>query len=85
MKPRLTWCPVTSKKARARASAALARVGSPSMPYVTFGVLFGRSEHLEGMAPPELGGGTVKDVSQTGHVLQDLPWRFEAGTTAISR
>jgi cysteine desulfurase/selenocysteine lyase len=47
------------------------------------GVLFARTELLEEMRPAFLGGGTVKDVTQDGHVLHDLPWRFEAGTPNV--
>ncbi|HYT90970.1 MAG TPA: cysteine desulfurase, partial [Gemmataceae bacterium] len=47
------------------------------------GVLYGRGECLEELAPLALGGGTVKDVRHDGHVLHDLPWRFEAGTPNV--
>ncbi len=47
------------------------------------GVLYVRSERLEEMRPAALGGGTVKAVGREGHVLHDLPWRFEAGTPNV--
>jgi cysteine desulfurase/selenocysteine lyase len=47
------------------------------------GVLYARSEVLESLRPPALGGGTVKEVRRTSHILHDLPWRFEAGTPNI--
>ncbi|HZC06078.1 MAG TPA: cysteine desulfurase [Ktedonobacterales bacterium] len=47
------------------------------------GVLWGRAELLEAM-PPFLGGGDmIREVTLTGATWNDLPWKFEAGTSAI--
>ena len=48
------------------------------------GVLYGKSERLEGM-PPFLGGGEmIREVHTTGAAWKDLPYKFEAGTPNIS-
>jgi len=48
------------------------------------GVLYGKSERLEGM-PPFLGGGEmIREVHTTGASWKDLPYKFEAGTPNIS-
>jgi len=48
------------------------------------GVLWGRRELLEAM-PPFLGGGDmIRDVSLQHSTWADLPWKFEAGTPAIT-
>lgn len=48
------------------------------------GVLFGKQKHLEGM-PPFLGGGhMIHSVSVTGTTFNDLPYKFEAGTSHIA-
>lgn len=48
------------------------------------GVLFGKSELLQNM-PPFLGGGEmIETVTQEGVTFNDAPFRFEAGTPAIT-
>jgi cysteine desulfurase/selenocysteine lyase len=48
------------------------------------GVLWGRRELLEEM-PPFLGGGDmIKQVELDHSTWNDLPWKFEAGTSAIA-
>ncbi len=48
------------------------------------GVLWARRELLEAM-PPFLGGGDmIREVSLQGFTCNDLPWKFEAGTPAIT-
>ena len=48
------------------------------------GVLWGRRELLDAM-PPFLGGGDmIRDVSLQHSTWADLPWKFEAGTPAIT-
>ncbi len=48
------------------------------------GVLHGRAELLAEM-PPFLGGGDmISTVERDGSTWNDLPWKFEAGTSAIA-
>jgi cysteine desulfurase/selenocysteine lyase len=48
------------------------------------GALWGRAEHLDSM-PPFLGGGEmIRDVRKDGFLANDVPWKFEAGTPAIT-
>ncbi len=48
------------------------------------GVLYGKEKILEEM-PPFLGGGDmIKKVSIAGFTTNDLPYKFEAGTSAIA-
>jgi cysteine desulfurase/selenocysteine lyase len=48
------------------------------------GVLHGRRELLEEM-PPLIGGGhMIKRVDRDSSVWTDLPWKFEAGTSAVA-
>jgi len=48
------------------------------------GVLWGREALLAAM-PPFLGGGDmIRDVRLDGFVVNDLPWKFEAGTPPIA-
>jgi cysteine desulfurase / selenocysteine lyase len=48
------------------------------------GVLWARRELLEAM-PPFLGGGDmIREVSLQSFTCNDLPWKFEAGTPAIT-
>ncbi len=49
------------------------------------GVLYGRPEILETMAPWQVGGGMVKTVTLAGSTFQKIPHRFEAGTPAIAQ
>lgn len=45
------------------------------------GVLYGRKELLEGMDPFQGGGDMIKEVHLTGAKWNDVPYKFEAGTT----
>lgn len=47
------------------------------------GVLWGKKEHLEQMPPYQLGGEMISSVSDDSFSLNDLPYKFEAGTPAI--
>ena len=48
------------------------------------GALWGRAELLEAM-PPFLGGGEmIRDVRLDGFTVNELPWKFEAGTPPIA-
>jgi cysteine desulfurase / selenocysteine lyase len=48
------------------------------------GALWARRELLEAM-PPFLGGGEmIRDVRKDGFTMNDVPWKFEAGTPAIA-
>jgi len=48
------------------------------------GALWGRAELLDAM-PPFLGGGEmIRDVRLDGFTVNDLPWKFEAGTPPIA-
>lgn len=48
------------------------------------GALWARRELLEAM-PPFLGGGEmIRDVRKDGFTTNELPWKFEAGTPAIT-
>jgi len=48
------------------------------------GGLWARRELLEAM-PPFLGGGEmIRDVRKDGFTMNDVPWKFEAGTPAIA-
>lgn len=48
------------------------------------GALWARRDLLEAM-PPFLGGGEmIRDVRKDGFTTNDLPWKFEAGTPAIT-
>ena len=48
------------------------------------GALWARREILEAM-PPFLGGGEmIRDVRKDGFTTNELPWKFEAGTPAIT-
>jgi cysteine desulfurase/selenocysteine lyase len=48
------------------------------------GVLWGRKDLLEGLAPLVLGGGAVTVVSGSHYELKPIPYRFEAGTPNIA-
>lgn len=48
------------------------------------GALWCRRELLDTFPPFLLGGGIVEDVSADGERYLEAPWRFEAGTPAIS-
>ncbi len=48
------------------------------------GALWARAELLDAM-PPFLGGGEmIRDVRKDGFLANDVPWKFEAGTPAIT-
>jgi cysteine desulfurase/selenocysteine lyase len=48
------------------------------------GVLHGRRELLEEMGPWLGGGDMIKVVSEQTSTWNDLPWKFEAGTSALA-
>jgi cysteine desulfurase/selenocysteine lyase len=48
------------------------------------GALWGRRELLQGMAPFEMGGEMIRNVTLTETTWNDLPHKFEAGTPAIA-
>ena len=48
------------------------------------GVLYGRRELLEQMAPFLYGGGMIDDVYLDDALWNRLPWKFEAGTPNIA-
>jgi len=48
------------------------------------GVLYGKQELLEEMQPYLYGGGMIRRVTEADSSWEDLPWKFEAGTPAIS-
>ncbi len=47
------------------------------------GVLYGKRERLEALSLYQVGGGMVKRHGDDGFTVQDLPWRFEAGTPNV--
>jgi cysteine desulfurase/selenocysteine lyase len=47
------------------------------------GALYGKHEHLSGMAPYQGGGDMIVSVSFEGTTFADPPYRFEAGTPNI--
>jgi cysteine desulfurase/selenocysteine lyase len=48
------------------------------------GALWGRRELLQAMAPFEMGGEMIRNVTLTETTWNDLPHKFEAGTPAIA-
>ena len=48
------------------------------------GVLYGRQELLEQMAPFQYGGGMIDDVYLDDATWNSVPWKFEAGTPNIA-
>ena len=48
------------------------------------GVLYAKKKHLEGMDPFLGGGEMIKTVEFHHSTWNDLPWKFEAGTQAIT-
>lgn len=48
------------------------------------GVLFGKEKLLSSMEPWQSGGGMVRSVELDSELLEDLPYRFEAGTPHIA-
>jgi len=62
----------------------LAFTGHKMLGPTGIGVLWGREELLDAM-PPFLGGGDmIRDVRLDGFIVNDLPWKFEAGTPPIA-
>jgi cysteine desulfurase/selenocysteine lyase len=49
------------------------------------GVLWGRQELLEEMAPFQLGGDMIRSVSIEGTTWNELPYKFEAGTPPFAQ
>ncbi|HCW32184.1 TPA: cysteine desulfurase [Candidatus Peregrinibacteria bacterium] len=49
------------------------------------GVLYAKKEHLLEMEPWMGGGDMIKEVYLDHSIWNDLPWKFEAGTPAISQ
>jgi len=47
------------------------------------GVLYGKEEILEKMEPFLYGGDMIKDVDMYNAIWNELPWKFEAGTSNI--
>ncbi|MEA3199897.1 MAG: cysteine desulfurase / selenocysteine lyase [Thermoplasmata archaeon] len=48
------------------------------------GVLYGKREQLDRMAPFLFGGEMIGRVTNQGATWNDLPWKFEAGTPVIA-
>jgi cysteine desulfurase / selenocysteine lyase len=48
------------------------------------GALYGRREILESMPPFLSGGDMIRSVEYTSATFNDLPWKFEAGTSNIA-
>jgi cysteine desulfurase / selenocysteine lyase len=48
------------------------------------GVLYGRRELLKGMDPWIVGGGMIRRVTKDEFEVDEVPWKFEAGTPNIS-
>jgi len=48
------------------------------------GVLYGKKSHLDAMPPYQTGGDMIKSVSFEKTIFNDVPQKFEAGTTNIS-
>jgi cysteine desulfurase/selenocysteine lyase len=48
------------------------------------GFLYGRRELLEAMPPFLTGGDMIKSVAYTEATFNELPWKFEAGTSNIA-
>ncbi len=48
------------------------------------GFLWGKTEHLNTMAPYQFGGDMIRSVSVKESSWNDVPWKFEAGTPNIA-
>lgn len=48
------------------------------------GVLYGKKELLEKINPFNYGGDMIRTVTKEGSTWNDLPWKFEAGTSNVS-
>jgi cysteine desulfurase/selenocysteine lyase len=62
----------------------LAFSGHKMMGPTGIGVLVGKRELLEEMEPFQAGGEMIKEVHKTGAKWNDVPYKFEAGTTNIA-
>jgi cysteine desulfurase/selenocysteine lyase len=63
----------------------LAASGHKALGPTGAGLLYGKRERLEQLAPLNYGGGAVGRVDIDGSFeLRDVPWRFEAGTPDIA-
>ena len=49
------------------------------------GILYGKMELLEQMKPLKGGGEMINEVTEEGFTLNRIPWKFEAGTPAITQ
>ena len=49
------------------------------------GVLFAKNTILEDMPPLLTGGQMIKEVNMNNYTLNDIPWKFEAGTPNIAQ
>lgn len=58
--------------------------GHKMMSPTGIGVLWGRTEILEGMPPFQFGGDMIKEVHRDKTIYADIPHRFEAGTPHIA-
>ncbi len=58
--------------------------GHKMMAPTGIGVLYGKREHLEEMPPYQTGGHMIKTVSKQETTWNDVPWKFEAGTSNIA-
>ena len=69
---------------RTAAACALKTMGADRILTTHVGSLIRPAELLEAM-PPFLGGGEmIRDVRLDGFTCNDLPWKFEAGTSPIT-
>jgi cysteine desulfurase/selenocysteine lyase len=48
------------------------------------GVIYVKKNILTGMSPYMAGGEMIEEVHKDGYALNDIPWRFEAGTPDIA-
>ncbi|MDP3742584.1 MAG: cysteine desulfurase [Candidatus Micrarchaeota archaeon] len=48
------------------------------------GAVYGKREHLENMPPYQTGGHMIKTVTKQTATWNDVPWKFEAGTSNIA-
>ncbi len=62
----------------------LAFSGHKMLAPMGIGVLYGRRELLEQMAPFLYGGDMIARVTLEGATWNDLPWKFEAGTANVA-
>ncbi len=62
----------------------LAFTGHKMLGPTGIGVLWARAELLEAMAPFLGGGSMISDVRLDGFLVNEVPWKFEAGTPPIA-